>query len=217
MHYPIFNSIVNTVETQLGKRKVKTTKFRTWEDNKIHATGLELLIDLQNNSEFMDSLSINFDWDSFRETSMAKELDGMKNHPFLKIEALTKSSVTPTIDVEMSWLFDIEQCQPEIPGQTGNYRIEKASQWMEAISNQVNELLAEDDIITRWHIEIDGDKNGRYLSAINLISYFQYNLSEPRSLNEVQQLVSRRLHELLRKANKVISVSNSILEESIAA
>ncbi|WP_421774325.1 hypothetical protein [Gracilimonas sp.] len=217
MHYPIFNSIVNTVETQLGKRGIKAKKFRTWEDNKIHATGLELIIGLNKASNFMNSLSINFDWDSFRETTMAKELEGMNSHPFLKIETLTKSSVTPTIDVEMSWLFDIDRCQPEIPGEAGNYRIEKASRWMESISKKVNELLAKDDIITRWHIEIDGDENGRYLSAINLISYFQYELTSPKSLKEVQHLVSRKLQDLLLKANRVIYLADEILDDSVAA
>lgn len=217
MHYPIFNSIVNTVESQLGKRGIKTNKFRTWEDNKIHATGLELIIDMDDASPYMESLSINFDWDSFRETTMAKELEGMDSHPFLKIETLTKSSVKPTIDVEMSWLFDINSCQPELPGEAGNYRIEKASRWMESISKKVNNLLADDDIITRWHIEIDGDENGRYLSAINLISYFQYELVTPKSLNEVQHLVGRKLHDLLLKANKVIFSSNEILDDSLAA
>jgi hypothetical protein len=217
MHYPIFNSIVNTVESQLGKRGIQATKFRTWEDNKIHATGLELIIALDKTSTFMDSLSINFDWDSFRETTMAKELEGMENHPFLQIETLTKSAVKPTIDVEMSWLFDVNGCQPQVPGETGNYRIEKASRWMESISKRVNNLLAKDDIITRWHIEIDGDEHGRYLSAINLISYFQYELTSPKSLNEVKHLVSRKLHNLLLKANKVIYISDEILDESVAA
>jgi hypothetical protein len=217
MHYPIFNSIVNTVESKLGKRGIKATKFTTWEDNKIHATGLELIIGLDETSEFMNSLSINFDWDSFRETSMAKELEGMNSHPFLQIETLTNSSVTPTIDVEMSWLFDIERCQPEIPGETGNYRIEKASRWMESISKKVNELLAKDDIITRWHIEIDGDEHGRYLSAINLISYFQYELTSPKSLNDVNQLVSKKLQDLLLKANKVIYLADEILDNTVAA
>ncbi|HET8865579.1 MAG TPA: hypothetical protein VFM80_07760 [Gracilimonas sp.] len=217
MHYPIFNSIVNTVEAQLVKRGIKTTKFRTWEDNKIHATGLEFIISLDHASDYMESLSINFDWDSFRETTMAKELEGMDSHPFLKIETLTKSSVNPTIDVEMSWLFDINSCQPQEPKETGNYRIEKAGKWMESISKKVNDLLADDDIITRWHIEIDGDENGRYLSAINLISYFQYELTSPNSLKEIQHLVGRKLHDLLLKANKVIFSSNKILDESIAA
>lgn len=217
MQYPIFNSIVNTVESQLGKRGISTNKFRTWKDNKIYATGLELNISLQEASDYIDSLSINFDWDSFRETSMAKGLEGMESHPFLKIEPFTESTVKPTIDVEMMWLFNIETCQREKAGRSGNYRIEEASKWMENISKDVNQLLADDDIITRWHVEIDGDENGRYLSAINLISYFQYQLTEPESLNEVQEIVKRKLNDLLLKANKVIFTSNKILDKSLAA
>lgn len=217
MHYPIFNSIVNTVESQLEKRGINARKFKTWEDNKIHATGLEIIIGLEKTSDFMDSLSINFDWDSFRETTMAKELKGMESHPFLKVETLTKSSVTPTIDVEMSWLFDVDSCQPARPNESGNYRIERASKWMETISKKVNELLEKDNIITRWHIEIDGDEQGRYLSAINLISYFQYELTSPKSLNEVQHYVSRKLQDLLLKANKVIYMSDDILSDDVAA
>jgi hypothetical protein len=81
----------------------------------------------------------------------------------------------------------------------------------------VNQLLADDDIITRWHVEIDGDENGRFLSAINLISYFQYQLTEPESLNDVQEIVKRKLNDLLLKANKVIFTSNKILNNSLAA
>jgi len=217
MQYPIFNSIVNTVESQLGKRGISTNKFRTWKDNKIYATGLELNISLQEASSYIDSLSINFDWDSFRETSMAKGLEGMESHPFLKIEPFTETAVMPTIDVEMMWLFNIDTCQREEPGRSGNYRIDEASKWMESISNEVNELLADDDIITRWHVEIDGDENGRYLSAINLISYFQYQLVELESLNEVQDIVKKKLNDLLLKANKVLFTSNKILDKSLAA
>lgn len=217
MHYPIFNSIVNTVESQLEHRGVKAKKFRIWEDNKIHATGLEIIIGLDKVSGYMKSLSFNFDWDSFREVTMAKALKGMENHPFLKIEKLNEASVKPVIDIEVCWMFDIDRCQPEIPGESGNYRIEKASRWMEAISNKVNEYLAEDDIITRWHIEIDGDLNGRYLSAINLISYFQYELGAPNSFDEVHSKVSRRLHNLLLKANKVIYLSDETLGKLVAA
>lgn len=217
MHYPIFNSISNTIETQLDRRGIKATKFNTWENVKINATGLELEIDLSKISQFMKTLSINFDWDGFREYTLAKRLDGMNSHPLLQVEKMEGVHLVPAIDVEMTWLFDIETCQPEMPGQTGNYRIENASEWMDSVSKKVNRYLAEDDIITRWHIEIEGDEHGRYLSAINLISYFQYQLTEPQSLNDVSHFVSRRLHELLRKANKVIYISDEILAESIAA
>lgn len=217
MHYPIFNSVVNTIDTKLEKRGIRTHKFNTWENNKINAAGLELEITLSKVSQFMQSLSINFDWDGFRERALANRLEGMESHPFLKVEKLSETEVIPSIDIEMTWLFDVELCQPELPGETGNYRIEKASQWMESISKRVNALLRESDIITRWHIEIEGDENGKYLSAINLISYFQYQLDEPKSLNEVNQFVSKRLQDLLLKANKVIYLSDEILGESVAA
>lgn len=217
MHYPIFNSIVNTIDTQLDKRGIHSRKFKTWEDNKINAIGLELIIDLKKTSNFIKALSINFDWDSFRETTVARQLSGMEEHPFLKIDRLSKTPVTPTIDIEMAWLFDIDLCQPQIPDKEGNYRIEQASKWMESISKQINTLLKDQNIITRWHIEIEGDENGKYLSAINLISYFQYELSSPTTVNEVQSLVSRTMQELLLKANRVIHMCDEVLEESVAA
>ncbi len=217
MHYPIFSSIVNTVDTQLEKRGISAEAFSTWENSKINATGLELEIGLSKVSQYMKSLSINFDWDGFRERSLAKQLEGMDSHPFLKIDKLNESSIVPTIDVEMAWLFDVNLCQPEIPELSGNYRIEQASAWMESINRQVNHLLVNDDIITRWHIEIEGDENGKYLSAINLISYFQYRIDTPKSLNEVKHYVSRRLHDLLLKANKVLYIADEILNETIAA
>lgn len=217
MHYPIFNSVVNTIDTKLEKRGIRTHKFNTWENNKINAAGLELEITLSKVSQFMQSLSINFDWDGFRERALANRLEGMESHPFLKVEKLSETEVIPSIDIEMTWLFNVDLCQPQLPGEAGNYRIEKASQWMESISKRVNDLLREADIITRWHIEIEGDENGKYLSAINLISYFQYQLDEPKSLNEVNQFVSKRLQDLLLKANKVIYLSDEILGESVAA
>ncbi|MBO6524589.1 MAG: hypothetical protein JJ971_12230 [Balneolaceae bacterium] len=217
MHYPIFKSIVNTVDTQLDKRGISSRKFKTWEDNKINAIGLELIIDLENTSDFMKSLSINFDWDSFRETTVARQLTGMEEHPFLKIERLSKTPVSPTIDIEMAWLFDIDVCQPEAPDKEGNYRIEQASKWMEGISQEINTLLKDDNVITRWHIEIEGDEKGKYLSAINLISYFQYELSAPSTVNEINTLVSKSMQELLLKASRVIHRCDDVLKETVAA
>lgn len=217
MHYPIFNSIVNTVDIQLDKRGISSKKFKTWEDNKINAIGLELIIGLESISDYIESLSINFDWDSFREASVARRLEGMNEHPFLKIKKLKKTTVTPTIDIEMTWLFNVEVCQPEQPEEEGNYRIERASKWMEAISKEINQFLISENIITRWHIEIEGDVNGKYLSAINLISYFQYELKDLSTVNEVKSYVSRQLQDLLLKANRVINKCDGILKESVAA
>lgn len=217
MQYPIFNSIINTIDSNLESREISTDMFKVWENNKINATGLELEINLSEISNYIHSLSLNFDWDSFREASLAKKLKGMESHPFLKMDNLKNTNITPTIDIEMTWLFEEEACQPISPDKNGNYRVENASLWMESVSKDVNTLLAKDDIITRWHVEIEGDQHGKYLSAINLISYFQYQIHSPKSLDEVNQLVSKRLQDLLFKANKVIKISDEILSKAVAA
>lgn len=217
MQYPIFKSIVNSIELQLEKRGINPKGFKVWENTKINATGLEIDIGLENTSEFIKSLCINFDWDSFRETNTAKNLVGMESHPFLKVESLVESEIKPSIDIEMSWKFNTDICQPIINGESGHYRVEKAGKWMEEISKKVNTLLFNDDIITRWHIEIEGDEMGKYLSSINLISYFQFDLDEPQSVNDVYNFVSSKVNELLLKANKVIFLSDHIVKDSVAA
>ncbi len=217
MHYPIFHSIVNTIDTNLEQKGISAKNFKTWENNKINATGLELEINLKKLSSFMRSLSINFDWDSFREAALCKRLAGMESHPLLKDNRFKKTTLIPSIDIEMTWFFDEDICQPVQPEKNGNYRLENASLWMESISKNVNQLLAKDDIITRWHVEIEGDQNGKYLSAINLISYFQYQLNKPESLNDVNKFVNSALQELLLKANRVINISDKILHKAVAA
>lgn len=217
MHYPIFNSITNTVELQLGKRGIQTNIFKTWEDNKIHAVGLEIGIDLSHISDFLSSLAINFDWDSFRETSVARRMNGMEIHPLLKIKELSEIEILPIIDIEMMWVFNIDTCQPKHFDQEGNYRINQASKWMESISKRVNETLKNDNIITRWHLEVEGDDQSKYLSSINLISYFQYELGTAKDLNDLKIYVSRQLQDLLLKGNRVISMCESILSKTIAA
>jgi len=88
---------------------------------------------------------------------------------------------------------------------------------MEEITREVNDLLADDDIITRWHVEVEGTKNGKYLSAVDLISYFQYTLTDLNSLNQVHQFVLRILQELLVKSNKVIKTAEKTLSNQAAA
>jgi len=87
---------------------------------------------------------------------------------------------------------------------------------MEEISKEVNELLADDDIITRWHIEVEGTESSKYLSAVNLISYFQYTLTDLQSLNEVHDFVIKRLQELLVKSNKVLKIADQTLQSRAA-
>jgi hypothetical protein len=216
MTYPIFNSVVNRIESELNKRDISIKTFKTWNEDRINATGLEIVIDLSKKANFLKALSINFDWDRFRETVLARQLDGMEEHPFLQEENMVSTSISPLIDIEVTWLFDEQQSQPQVQAQNGASRLEAASIWMEKISSEVNELLAEDDIITRWHVEVEGDEYGKYLSAVNLISYFQYTLTDLKSLNAVHQFVGERLQELLLKSNQVMKISDSIIHDVAA-
>lgn len=216
MKYPIFNSVINRIESDLNERDIPINTFRTWNEDRINATGLEIEIDLSQKSDYLKALSINFDWDRFRETVLARQLKGMEEHPFLQEENLVSTSISPIIDIEVTWIFDEQASQPEASSDNGNFRLEAASQWMEEISKQVNNLLADDDIITRWHIEVEGDEHGKYLSAINLISYFQYTLSELKTLNEVHEFVAQKLQSLLMKSNRVLKISDKTLETQAA-
>ena len=208
MPYPIFQSVVNKINGSLSRRNINVVTFKTWEESKINAAGLEIVVDLSDSTNHLTHLSINFDWDSFREATLANKLDGTDGHPMLKAKHLTEVNVSPSIDIELVWHFDINSCQPQVGGEDDNYRIEMASEWMDHASKRVNELLLSDDIITRWHIEIDGDEHGKYLTAINLLSYFQFNIGELNSLNEVHDYVGRKLTHLLYKANRIIKIAD---------
>jgi len=216
MNYPIFNSIVNTIDTELVKRNIDITTFRNWNEHKINAAGLEIEIALTNRSHFIRSVVINFDWDRFRETVLARQLKGMEKHPLLNEKTLTSTSIKPLIDIEVVWKFDESATQSHVGSKIGDERLRAASNWMSDISRDVNELLYSDDIITRWHIEVEGDEYGKYLSAINLLSYFQYSFDGFSTLNQIQQFVSRKLQHLLFKTNKVVQISNKRLNQSAA-
>lgn len=209
MQYPIFQSVVNKINSSLNKRNINVSKFKTWEEAKINAAGLEIVIDLKDSTNHLTHLSINFDWDSFREVALANKLSGTDRHPMLKAKHLSEAKVDPSIDIELVWHFDVKQCQPKIGSGDENYRIEMASEWMDRASKKVNELLISDDIITRWHIEIDGDEYGKYLTAINLLSYFQFTIGDMNSLNEVHEYIGRKLTHLLFKANKIIKIADN--------
>lgn len=216
MQYPIFQSVVNKINSSLNQRNINVVKFKTWKEAKINAAGLEIVIDLSDSTNHLTHLSINFDWDSFREVNLANRLSGTDGHPMLKAKHLTEVSVVPSIDIEIVWHFDVDRCQPK-PGNGGeDYRIQMASEWMDSVSKKVNELLISDDIITRWHIEIDGDRHGKYLTAINLISYFQFSIGELESLNEVHEYIGRKLAHLLYKANRIIKIADDSISVNAA-
>lgn len=208
MQYPIFQSVVNKINSSLAKRNINVLKFKIWEEAKINAAGLEIEIGLKESTNHLFRLDINFDWDMFREASLANQLDGTDKHPMLKQRHLTEVSIRPSIDVELVWHFDVNKSQPRETGGNAEYRIKMAGEWMGSVSRDVNELLISDDIITRWHLEIEGDHDGKYLSAIQLISYFQFSMQELKSLNEVHSYVDRKLTHLLYKANRIIKIAD---------
>jgi len=217
MQYPIFQSVANKINGSLNEKNINISKFKTWEETKINATGLEILIDLNGSSHYLDSLSLNMDWDKFREAELASQLSGTDGHPLLKLKKkMDEIHLEPNIDIEVTWYFNIKKSQPSYTNGDANYRIEAASQWMEKLSKKVNELLTSDEIITRWHIEVDGDEKGRYLTAINLISYFQYSLSDLNSLNQVHEFIDRKLMHLLYIANRIIRIADGIIVEQAA-
>ena len=216
MQYPIFQSVVNKINSSLAKRNINVQKLKTWEESKINAAGLEISIDLTDSTHHLKQLDINFDWDRFREAALANQLNGTDEHPMLKQKHLTSAKVSPSIDVELVWHFDEKSSQPAQTTGDANYRIQMAGEWMEKVSREVNEFLASDDIITRWHIEIDGDADGRYLSAINLISYFQFSMENLESLNDVLTFVDRKLVHLLYKANRIIKIADKKVDLAAA-
>lgn len=216
MQYPIFQSIVNKINETLIKRNINVSKFTMWEETKINAKGLEIIIDLNESTNHLKSLAINFDWDRFREAVLAKQMNGTSKHPMLKSETFAGSKITPFIDVELTWKFKVENCQPTNSTGETNYRIDVAKSWMENANEKVHQLLASDNIITRWHIEVDGDQKGKYLTDISLISYFQYSMDDMHSLQDVHKFVSRKLTHLLYRSKKVIDIVDSSVQVTAA-
>lgn len=217
MQYPIFHSVVNKIKSSLTRDHIPIEKFRLWEEPRINATGLEIWIDLRDSTRYLRAVSINFDWDRFRETRIASQLEGTEKHPLLKAPYLLETSVEPVIDIEVVWYFDATRCQPDTsdPNESEE-RISAASQWMGKVSQKVNALLREDEIITRWHIEVEGDEKGKRLTAIHLISYFQYPLSNLNSLNAVHRTIEQRIRDLLFRVNRVIRIADETVDVDAA-
>ncbi|MEX0773422.1 MAG: hypothetical protein WD038_09660 [Balneolales bacterium] len=213
MNYPIFNSIVKQIESELSNRSTKIANFRLWEEEAINATGLEFIIDLSKDTHQIKNVSINLDWDKFREARLAKQLKGMEKHPLANLPRISNAKVIPTIDVEIIWHFNEKAILVNARSFTGNQRIETASSWMDNINKEINASLPTDNMITRWHVEIEGDLKGKYLSNMSLISYLQYPLADSRSLNKIHQFVAEKIQQLLVRTNKVMQIAESTLKQ----
>lgn len=216
MHYPIFNSIINKIQTDLQNRDIKTQNFRVWTDKTINAIGLDITIDLTKISDHIKTLNLHLDWDRFREINLARQLEGMQNHPMLKGGKFANIVVIPRIDVEVNWLFNTDLIYSSIDSRKGQARIEAASRWMDSVNQKIRSVIHGDDVITRWHVEAEGDSEGRYLSVMSLISYLDYEFSGITDLNDVHKFVGRRLQQILVRTNKVIMVADKSFIEAAA-
>lgn len=217
MQYPIFNSFINRIKSDLVKKNIVPKEFALWTEDTINATGLELKIDLSDVSSFVKDVTINFDWDKFREVACARQLPGMEKHPLLNNKRINvKKNFNPNMDVEVTWNLNQNAILNDRSNDGTAWRIELATNWMDTINRNINETLPADYIISRWHIEVDGDEEGRYLSAMSLISYFQFTLSQLNNLNDILDFISKRLQLILIRSNRIIHIAENSAK-SVAA
>jgi hypothetical protein len=209
MQYPIFNSIIKKIESELQGSGINPVKFRVWKDTTIHAIGLEMGIDVSDEKSGIREISINFDWDKYREVKMARQLKGMNQHPLLNKETLPISSIIPTIDVEISWNFDEVSITNNLRGATNDGRLEYASTWMKNINEHLNEILPTEKLISRWHLDVETDYNGKYVSSMSLITYFQYSLKNVDDINDIHTQISARLHTILNRSGRILKLAKN--------
>lgn len=211
MNYPIFDSIVKNVEAELSKRSIKIDSFRTWNEPAINATGLELGVHLDDISKTLKEVVINMDWDKFREAKMATELRGMEAHPFLKEKISNLENVKAAMDVEVIWNLDENIILNICNHPHTSKRLETASNWMENINKRANFLLKNEDIMTRWHVELEGDLNGRYVSNMSLISYFQYSLDDCHTIFDVHNYIQNKLKRILDTTRRLMILTEECI------
>lgn len=207
MKYPIFDSIIKNIENEITKRGIVPTKFKVWKESTIHATGLELTLDIHGHPSGVKEITINFDWDSFREAKLAHQMKGMKKHPLVNRKDLIESKVGLTLDIETAWHFDEEQIiRLETAGNV-DARIKYASEWMKALNNEISSLTPFEKSISRWHIEVDGDKHGKFLSAMSLLTYQQYSLDDITELGGIHAKVSGKLQSILSRSLRILELA----------
>ncbi len=204
MKYPIFNSFIKHIQNELHRRSIPTSKFSQWNESVLNATGLEIGIPLMDHSKLVKEVTIHFDWDVYRESHLAIQLPGMEKHPLLKKEAPLSSLIQPVMDIEVTWSFEV-----------GSFmgfknRIESASSWMESFTRTLQTTYPHDEAITRWHIEIEGDENGRYLGVMSLITYLTVHFVHVKDLNELHSVSSRALQRILIRTNRIIQMADEV-------
>jgi hypothetical protein len=204
MKYPIFNSFIKQLHTELQRRSIRADTFTQWDESILNATGLEIGFPVTELSKTVRGVVIHFDWDLFREAALAKRLPGMTKHP---LAGDTKTAVAPveaSLDVEVTWRFDCE------PFKRHNDRVERSSAWMETFNRLLKQTYPHDDAITRWHVEIEGDAQGRYLSVMSLITYITVRFDSVHDLNDVHRIITRTLQRILIRTNRILQLADSV-------
>jgi len=204
MKYPIFNSFIKHIQNELQRRNIRTETFTQWNETVLNATGLEIGIPLSDHSKLVKLATIHFDWDVFREGTLAGQLPGMDKHPLLKKNKLHTTSVEPGMDVEVTWQFDVSAFMGL------KNRVEVSSNWMEGFTKRLQETYPHDEAITRWHVEIEGDENGRYLAVMSLITYLTVQFDHVKDLNEVHNVSTRALQRILIRTNRILQMADEV-------
>ena len=88
---------------------------------------------------------------------------------------------------------------------------------MEEVNRQFRETFSSRSLLSRWHIELAGDGEGKRLESAELITYFQFTLEHLSTLQQVHTTVERRLKQLLFVSRKVVQYANGILPQYAAA
>lgn len=208
--YPLFSSVINRIGSGLLRHNIHPKRFKTWVENSINATGLEIVVDLQG-SEPITSMVINFDWDKFREVGLARQMEGMSGHPLLKSKKVTTTNVTPNMDIEISWQFNEHIPIQVAPSKIGTQRVKVASEWMDAVTKEATEILPSEHSLSRWHVDIDGDFDGRFISQMTFITYFTIPLTSVNSLNALHLRVDRMLQVLLLTTDRMVKLAKRTL------
>lgn len=220
MEYPIFNSIITIIEAELNKRDITPVRFKVWQDNTLHATGLEIGLKMSDGGSGVKEITINFDWDTFREAKLAATLKGMEQHPLLKRKQLRESKADLTLDIETAWHFDEKQilgssseedcnlCKVEAAEATDDARTAYASAWMHALNLEIARFLPQENIISRWHLEVEGDLHGKYVSDMSLLAYHQFPLYAMKHLAEVHSQIRISLQKILSRVLRMLSLAS---------
>ncbi|MDR9387808.1 MAG: hypothetical protein RI513_02245 [Balneolaceae bacterium] len=172
----------------------------TWQNPSINASGLDVKIPL--NDPNVKACHIHFDWDSFRERCMAKQMKGMEDHPLLTQPHLASNAVKPQLDIEVSWVFQSPYTQAD-----------PARAWIASMNESLKPLFLSLTALSRWHLEIEGETEQSSVTDTRLLTYVEFDMEGVTSINHLQRTIERRLVQLVFLTRKVMGAA----QQNVAA